>query len=160
MRSTFYVVFVWVLIATSLGVFAAALSDHSNVPDSPAQMIERARELLFDMTLLEQIAVVNSHPRIGENAATLKLKSTASYEEQGGDRDTTPTKVMAEVQQLNAEYERRFGFRFVVFVNRRSKSEILPILRERLNNSREEELGTALKEVLAIAEDRSKHATS
>lgn len=123
-------------------------------------MIARARELLFDMTLQGQIAVVNSHPRIGENAATLKLKSTTSYEEQGGDRDTTPTEVMAEVQQLNAEYERHFGFRFVVFVNRRSKSEILPILRERLSNSREEELGTALREVLAIAEDRSKHATS
>ena len=35
---------------------------------------------------------------------------------------------------LNAEYEERFGFRFVVFVNRRPKSEILDVLRERADD--------------------------
>ena len=44
--------------------------------------------------------------------------------------------------------------RFVVFVNRRPKSEILPILRERIRRTREEELETALDELVAIAEDR------
>jgi 2-oxo-4-hydroxy-4-carboxy--5-ureidoimidazoline (OHCU) decarboxylase len=41
-----------------------------------------------------------------------------------------------------------------VFVNRRPKSEIVPILRERLERSREQELDTAVKELVAIAEDR------
>jgi 2-oxo-4-hydroxy-4-carboxy-5-ureidoimidazoline decarboxylase len=55
---------------------------------------------------------------------------------------------------LNREYEDRFGFRFVVFVNRRPKSEIVPVLRERLTRSRDEELDTAVQELVAIAEDR------
>jgi 2-oxo-4-hydroxy-4-carboxy--5-ureidoimidazoline (OHCU) decarboxylase len=55
---------------------------------------------------------------------------------------------------LNREYEQRFGFRFVVFVNRRPKSELVPILRERLRRAREVELDTALHELVAIARDR------
>ena len=128
--------------------------------DSPAHMMARARELLSQMTPAEQIAVVNSHPRIGEPAESLKEISTTSYNEQGGDADKTSADVMAELHRLNALYEERFGFRFVVFVNRRSKSEIVPILRSRLNNSRDEELRTALHDVLAIAEDRLRRTTS
>jgi 2-oxo-4-hydroxy-4-carboxy--5-ureidoimidazoline (OHCU) decarboxylase len=41
-----------------------------------------------------------------------------------------------------------------VFVNRRPKTAILPILRERLRRTRGEELETALSELVAIARDR------
>ena len=61
---------------------------------------------------------------------------------------------MAELARVNAEYEARHGFRFVVFVNRRSRSVILGILRERIGRSTAEELETALGELVAIAEDR------
>ena len=54
--------------------------------------------------------------------------------------------------------EEKFGFRFVVFVNRRPKSAIAPILRRRLERTREEELDTALDELDAIAEDRWRRA--
>ena len=37
---------------------------------------------------------------------------------------------------VNDRYEERFGFRFVVFVDRRPKAEILPVLRERLERTR------------------------
>ena len=40
--------------------------------------------------------------------------------------------VLAELAELNKTYEEKFGFRFVVFVNRRPRAEILPVLRERL----------------------------
>jgi 2-oxo-4-hydroxy-4-carboxy--5-ureidoimidazoline (OHCU) decarboxylase len=62
--------------------------------------------------------------------------------------------VLAELARLNAEYERRFGFRFVVFVNRRPRREIVPILRERMQRTREEELSTAVDELVSIAIDR------
>ena len=71
--------------------------------------------------------------------------------EQGTDEDP---ETLAELARLNAEYEDRFGFRFVVFVNRRPKSEIVPILEQRLKRTREEELDTGVAELVAIAEDR------
>ena len=61
---------------------------------------------------------------------------------------------MPELDRLNAEYERRFGFRFVVFVNRRPKAEIVEELRQRLRRSREEELEDGLRAIVDIAEDR------
>jgi 2-oxo-4-hydroxy-4-carboxy--5-ureidoimidazoline (OHCU) decarboxylase len=55
---------------------------------------------------------------------------------------------------MNDEYERRFGFRFVVFVGGRSKAEIVPVLRERLKRTRQEELANGIDQFLAIARDR------
>ena len=80
-----------------------------------------------------------------------KATFTRSAAEQGSDDDPN---VLAELAQLNAEYEAKFGFRFVVFVNRRPRREIVPILRERLQRTREEELATAVDELVQIAIDR------
>ena len=55
---------------------------------------------------------------------------------------------------MNDEYERRFGFRFVVFVNRRPKKDIVKVLQARLRRTREEELQEGLRAIVAIAEDR------
>lgn len=110
--------------------------------------IVRARELLDDMTVGERIAVLDAHPRIGADPDTL---SELSRREQGGDEEAA---VLRELAELNEEYERRFGLRFVVFVAGRSKAEIVPVLRERLGRSREDELLTGTGELLAIARDR------
>ena len=62
--------------------------------------------------------------------------------------------MLARLAALNAEYEAKFGFRFVVFVNRRPRREIVPILEERLQRTREEELTTGVDELVQIAVDR------
>ena len=120
---------------------------------SGAAMLARARAIVKELSEAEQIAVINAHPRIGERADTV---SVASFREQGYDRDTTPAEVLRRLATLNEEYEAKFGFRFVVFVNRRSKEAIVPLLEARLRGSRDEERRTALREILAIAEDRLK----
>ncbi len=66
--------------------------------------------------------------------------------------------MLAELARLNAAYEARHGFRFVVFVNRRPKAEILQILRSRIDNPTDEELETAVGELVAIAIDRWQRA--
>ncbi len=65
--------------------------------------------------------------------------------------------MLAELGRLNNDYEARHGFRFVVFVNRRPKAEILEILRDRIDNPTEQELDTACSELVAIAVDRWMH---
>ena len=110
--------------------------------------LEQARSLVHELPDDEKREVLDAHPAIGQRAAGLSARSAA---EQGTDDDPA---VLAELDGLNRDYEKRFGFRFVVFVNRRPKSEIVPILRARLERTREEELETALGELVAIAEDR------
>ena len=103
-------------------------------------------EVIAELSENEKLEALDAHPAIG--AKNLSPRSAAEQDE--GDDPATLT----ELERLNAEYEKRFGFRFVVFVNRRPKSEIVPILRERLGRSREQELDTAINELVAIAEDR------
>ena len=65
--------------------------------------------------------------------------------------------LLIDLAALNALYEQTFGFRFVVFVNRQAKDEILAVLRERIARTREEELDTGCRELVAIARDRWIH---
>jgi 2-oxo-4-hydroxy-4-carboxy--5-ureidoimidazoline (OHCU) decarboxylase len=104
--------------------------------------LAHARELAAQLSDEEKKEVLDAHPAIGAT----KL-STRSAAEQGTDD-------VPELAELNRAYEDKFGFRFVVFVNRRPKSELVPILRERLQRTREQELATALDELVSIAEDR------
>lgn len=106
----------------------------------------RARTLVHELSPADKRAVLDAHPAIG--AAKLSARSAA---EQGSDDEP---EVLAELARLNAEYEARHGFRFVVFVNRRPKGEILEVLRARIGRPTDEELETALGELVAIAEDR------
>lgn len=116
--------------------------------DTPHAIIAKARVALDGMTEGERIAVLDAHPRIGANAASLSLHSRR---EQGNAADH---ETLHELDELNDAYEVKFGFRFVVFVAGRSKQEIVPALRSRLANTRDAELKTGLDEFLAISLDR------
>jgi 2-oxo-4-hydroxy-4-carboxy--5-ureidoimidazoline (OHCU) decarboxylase len=118
--------------------------EHLATLDDP---LGRAREVARSLSADEQKAVLDAHPAIGARTG-LSGRSTA---EQGADDDPD---VLAELAELNRAYEARFGFRFVVFVNRRPRREIVPILRERLEGTREEELETGVDELVQIAIDR------
>ena len=109
--------------------------------------LERADEVIAELSEQEKIEALNAHPAIGARTGL----SARSAEEQGGDADPV---VLSELAYQNQVYEEKFGFRFVVFVDRRPKSEILDVLRERIARSREEELDTAVRELVAIARDR------
>jgi 2-oxo-4-hydroxy-4-carboxy--5-ureidoimidazoline (OHCU) decarboxylase len=114
----------------------------------PAAIVECARSEISRMTEDERIAVLNAHPRIGADPASL---SALSRREQGGDAEVA---TLRELASLNDEYERRFRFRFVAFVAGRSKAEIVPVLRERLRAKRGDELAKGIDEFLAITRDR------
>ncbi len=105
----------------------------------------RARDVAASLTDDEKVEVLDAHPAIGADEKKLSARSAA---EQGAAVDP---ETLAELMELNSAYERRFGFRFVVFVNGRPKGELVPILRERLDRTREQELATALDELVSIA---------
>jgi 2-oxo-4-hydroxy-4-carboxy--5-ureidoimidazoline (OHCU) decarboxylase len=105
-----------------------------------------ADEVIAELSEPDQVEALNAHPAVG--ATHLSERSAA---EQGGETDPV---VMTELAYLNQVYEEKFGFRFVVFVAGRPKTEVLEALRERLERTREEELETGLGELVAIARDR------
>jgi 2-oxo-4-hydroxy-4-carboxy--5-ureidoimidazoline (OHCU) decarboxylase len=109
--------------------------------------LAHARDIARSLSADEQSEVLDAHPAIGVR----KGLSARSAAEQGADDDPV---VLAELAELNRLYEKRFGVRFVVFVNRRPRRDIVPILRARLERSRVEELETGVDELVQIAIDR------
>jgi len=101
--------------------------------------LTRADAMIEELPYEDKVEALAAHPRIGER----------SPEQHGDD-----PQVLAELSELNRAYEEKFGFRFIVFVNRRSRAELVPVLRERLDHTPEEEMDTALHELVAIARDR------
>jgi 2-oxo-4-hydroxy-4-carboxy--5-ureidoimidazoline (OHCU) decarboxylase len=108
--------------------------------------LEVASDLVRRVPEDELVEALAAHPAIGARGL-----SERSAREQGPDDDAA---IETELAYLNQVYEEKFGFRFVVFVNRRPKVEILEVLRERLQRTFDEELGTAMDELVAIARDR------
>ena len=109
--------------------------------------LERADAVIAGLDEEAKVEALAAHPAIGQRSG-LSARSAA---EQGAEADPA---VLADLATLNRVYEETFGFRFVVFVAGRPKSEIVEVLRDRLANTREEELDTACRELVAIARDR------
>ena len=105
-----------------------------------------ADKVFAELTEQERREALNAHPAIGAR----NLSEHSAAEQSGGGHPA----VLTELAYLNQVYEEKFGFRFVVFVAGRPKDEILKVLQERLERSREEELETGLHELVAIARDR------
>jgi 2-oxo-4-hydroxy-4-carboxy--5-ureidoimidazoline (OHCU) decarboxylase len=109
--------------------------------------LAEAESVIAELAEQDKVEALNAHPPIG--ARNLSERSAV---EQGTGGDPA---LLTELSYLNQVYEEKFGFRFVVFVDGRSKSEILDVLKQRLDRTREEELETGLHELVAIARDRA-----
>ena len=86
------------------------------------------------------------HPRIGDSASS--ARNTAEHwseREQARARGGSAT-TLAELAELNAEYEDRFGYVFLICATGKTADEILERARERLSNDPETELRIAAEE--------------
>ena len=119
-----------------------------------ATLFRRASEIAGSMPERDKIELIDAHPRLGAPPASV---SSASFNEQGYDRETTAA--VQELDVLNRAYESRFGFRFCVFVNGRTRPELVPVLEAALEHDRDAEIARALADVVAIAQDRFRRAT-
>lgn len=122
------------------------LGDTAGTPD---EIVARVRTLIAGLSAAERAAVLNAHPPIG---AVTGLSARSAAEQRSAEPEDPA--VLAELGRLNAAYEAKFGFRFVVFVNGRTRAAIIPIFQRRLGRTRDEELATGLDEFLAIAKYR------
>lgn len=118
-----------------------------------AGLVAAARELARAIPEEEQIELLDAHPRIGADPASV---SALSHAEQGygDDHEAAEPWIAEELAYLNEAYERIFGFRFVIFVAGRPRSAIVPILEASLRDERISELRRGIDDVVHIAADR------
>ena len=108
----------------------------------------------------EQIGLIRAHPELAGKAMVSKTLTAESTNEQSkaGLTDCTPDE-FAKIQQLNADYNAKFGFPFILAVRGPrgtglSKREIIDTFERRLHHHPDFELGEALRNIHRIAEIR------
>ncbi|HEY6514293.1 MAG TPA: 2-oxo-4-hydroxy-4-carboxy-5-ureidoimidazoline decarboxylase [Burkholderiaceae bacterium] len=119
-------------------------------------MVEAVREAPRE----RQLALVRAHPELAGKAMVAKVLTAESSHEQGraGLTDCTPEE-FARIQQLNADYNAKFGFPFVLAVRGPrggglSRGEIIATFARRLANHPDFELAECLRNIHRIAEIR------
>jgi 2-oxo-4-hydroxy-4-carboxy-5-ureidoimidazoline decarboxylase len=101
----------------------------------------------------EKISLIRAHPDLVGDA-TLTQESHGE-QASAGLGDLSPMEI-AQFRSLNAQYQERFGFPFVICARLNKKEAILEAFPIRLQHSREQEMETSLLEIFKIAELRLK----
>lgn len=118
-------------------------------------LIDFAERVTFEMAGDEQLQVVNAHPELGAPAKNLSYLSRREQRAAPEAELTAEERAVLEtLARLNAEYRERFGFKFILFVNGRTRAQVVEVLRERMHNERAAELHTAIRDMMSIARDR------
>jgi 2-oxo-4-hydroxy-4-carboxy-5-ureidoimidazoline decarboxylase len=118
--------------------------------DSDAALFSAAREAAAVAPEDELVELLGAHPRIGADPVAMSDVSRGEQEDGAGSDEG----LAQELSDLNAAYEQRFGFRYVVFVAGRPRSEIVPLMEAALRNERDAELRRAVDDAIYIAADR------
>lgn len=107
-----------------------------------------------------QLALIRAHPELAGKAMVSKTLTAESTHEQGtaGLTDCTPAE-FARIQQLNADYNAKFGFPFILAVRGPrglglNKAEIIATFERRLDNHPDFERAECLRNIHRIAELR------
>jgi 2-oxo-4-hydroxy-4-carboxy-5-ureidoimidazoline decarboxylase len=100
----------------------------------------------------KQLALIRAHPDL---VGKLALAGTLTRESTSGQASAGLDKLSALEVELfqtnNAAYQEKFGFPFVICARLNKKDAILNGFRVRLQNSRDQEIMTALAEIGKIA---------
>jgi OHCU decarboxylase len=121
-----------------------------------AAMLAASDETWHNLNESDWMEAFRSHPRIGETGARPSLDSrSAAWSAQEQSRATAADEsVTAALREGNREYEQRFGRIFIVRAAGRSSSEVLQILRQRLQNDDQTELREAAEQQRQIIQIR------
>lgn len=120
------------------------------------QLIANANEAWWSLSEADWLEAFRSHPKIGgrkaANAVSAQSQQWSSQEQQGV--QNAPQGAIEKLAQLNVDYEKKFGFIFIVCATGKSTDEILALLEQRLPNDASEELPIAAAEQAKITELR------
>jgi 2-oxo-4-hydroxy-4-carboxy-5-ureidoimidazoline decarboxylase len=110
--------------------------------------LEDAEEQWYECTEADWLEAFTHHPKIGDiDSLKKKFASTATWAagEQSG-AAAASQKVLEDLAKGNDDYEKKFGFIFIVCATGKTAEEMLQLLQDRLPNKKEDELKIAMDE--------------
>jgi len=100
----------------------------------------------------EKIGLIRAHPDlVGRLAASGGLTDASAREQAAAGLDSLSVQEVGLFRTYNREYHDKFGFPFVICARENRKEAILRAFPERLSQSKQQEIATALAEIGKIA---------
>ncbi len=113
--------------------------------DSVPMVHEAAHDIWWSLEKPDWVEAFACHPKIGE----LRPVSAWSSQEQKG-MSAASGDTAAVIAAMNGEYQKRFGYIFIVCATGKSAAEMRNLLEQRLQNDPQQELRIAAAEQLKI----------
>ena len=127
---------------------------------SPSHLKQAMADVVRQSPAERKLALIRAHPELAGKAMVAQALTSESTNEQSqaGLTNCTPEE-FARIQQLNADYNARFGFPFILAVrgprgSGLSRQQIIDTFARRLANPRDFEQAEALRNIHRIAELR------
>jgi OHCU decarboxylase len=108
--------------------------------DNPAQLLKTADNLWSELTPADWLEAFASHPRIGE-----KSEDQRAAKEQSGVAGAAQD-TLARLAAGNREYEKKFGYIYIVCASGKTAGEMLDLLESRLGNDPDAEMRAAAEQ--------------
>lgn len=115
---------------------------------SVAHLFNEADEIWRNLPAESHSEAFRHHPKIGD-VESLRNKFAQTRQWASGEQSgvaAASDKVLVDLKRGNDEYEKRFGFIFIVCATGKTADEMLALLKNRLPNSTQEELAIAAAE--------------
>ena len=128
-------------------IWARRMAEERPLSDSE-ELLAKADAVWWALDPEDWLEAFSRHPKIGEKEAARAQSADArdwSRQEQA-DSNATDEETKLALSELNSEYERKFGFIYIVCATGKSADEMLSLCKARLRNEAETELRIAAEE--------------
>lgn len=99
-----------------------------------------------------QLALIRAHPQLAGKAAIAgELTTRSTHEQRGAGLDQCSAEEFARITALNAAYEQRFGFPFIIAVRGLQRTDVIDAMARRLGHATATEHAEALRQIGKIA---------
>ncbi|KJJ95083.1 OHCU decarboxylase [Burkholderiaceae bacterium 26] len=122
-------------------------------PFASAEALATAMRNAVDTAGIEpQLKLVRAHPELAGKAAVRgELTAESTREQSGAGLNLCTPEEFARLQALNAQYNEKFGFPFILAVRGYDRYGIIENFSKRVENDRDTELRTSLEQIHRIA---------
>lgn len=130
--------------------------------NNPEELLKQAKEAWENTNEQDWLEAFEHHPKIGD-LKSLENKFASTRAMAGTEQasvETATTEVLHSLANGNTDYEKKFGFIFIVCATGKTAAEMLELLQSRLPNDRNTELKNAAAEQQKITQLRLKKILS
>ena len=123
--------------------------------ESADALLKGMQEIVETAPLEKKLALISAHPDLaGRIARQGQLTAESAAEQASAGLTRIDSATRRRIDDVNAAYRERFGFPFIICARLNNVKTIIDAMDRRLNNSRDEEISTALTEISKIARIR------